>query len=295
MKPALARTTPRRALESALIYALLGVAWIMISDAVVERSALRPGVQYFLQTWKGSLFVIVTAAMLYVLLRVTFSTISASQARIETLLNQLRLLARHERGSREQERARIARDLHDELGQQLTGLKFDVAAITADASCEQPCVTERLATLSHSLDEAIRTVRRISTELRPGVLDQLGLAAALEWVAHDYSRRTGIRANISVAEGNIPDEIATALFRVVQESLTNVARHSGATEFSVLLSREPSEVVLEIRDNGVGYRPASEGFGVLGMRERVTTLGGLFAIGSVPGGQGTQIRCSFPL
>ena len=295
MKATFARTTPRRALESALIYALLGVAWIMISDAVVERSALPPSVQYFLQTWKGSLFVLVTAAMLYVLLRVTFSTISASQARIETLLNQLRLLARHERGSREQERARIARDLHDELGQQLTGLKFDVAAITADESGERRAVTERLATLSHSLDEAIRTVRRISTELRPGVLDQLGLAAALEWVAQDYSRRTGIRANISVSEGDIPDEIATALFRVVQESLTNVARHSGATEFSVLLSREPAGIVLEIRDNGVGYGPVSEGFGVLGMRERVTTLGGSFAIGTGPGGHGTQIRCSFPL
>jgi signal transduction histidine kinase len=295
MKATFARTTPRRALESAVIYALAGLAWIMISDAIVERSALPPGVQHFLQSWKGSLFVLVTAAMLYFLLRVTFSTISASQRRIETLLNQLRLLARHERGSREQERARIARNLHDELGQQLTGLKFDVAAIKADASGEWPAVTERLAALSQSLDEAIRTVRRISTELRPGVLDQLGLAAALEWVADDYSRRTRIKAHVSVSEGDIPDEIATALFRVGQESLTNVARHSGATEFSVLLSRETAGVVLEIRDNGVGYQPASEGFGVLGMRERVTTLGGQFAIGPAPGGQGTQIRCSFSL
>jgi signal transduction histidine kinase len=295
MKGTFARTTPRRALESALIYALLGVAWIMISDAIVERSALPPGVQHFVQSWKGSLFVLVTAAMLYLLLRVTFSTISASQVRIETLLNQLRLLARHERGSREQERARIARDLHDELGQQLTGLKFDVAAIAADAGAERPAITQRLTTLSQALDEAIRTVRRISTELRPGVLDQLGLPAALEWVAHDYSRRTGIRASITVSEGNLPDEIATALFRVVQESLTNIARHSGATEFSVVLSREPAGVVLEIRDNGVGYSQASEGFGVLGMRERVETLGGSFTIGPVSGGQGTQIRCSFPV
>ena len=296
MRGTLARTTPRRALEIALIYASLGLLWIVITDALVERLAMPAGVQHFLQSWKGSLFIVATASMLYFLLNRTFSAIDASRGRIEHLLAQLRSLATHERTSREQERARIARDLHDELGQQLTGLKFDVAAINAvPGGSDSSDACKRLEDLSLSLDEAIRTVRRISTELRPGVLDQLGLAAALEWLAADYSRRTGMHATVEVADASLAEAIATAAFRVVQESLTNIARHSGATEFSISLTRSPSRVVLTVRDNGRGYTSDRQGFGVLGMRERVTTLGGIFEIGPRPGGDGTEVHCSFPL
>lgn len=296
MKGTLDRATPRRALEVALIYAALGVLWIVITDALVERRTIPPGFQHFLQSWKGSLFVVATATMLYLLLRHIFSRIAASQRRIERLLSQLRSLASYERRSREAERTRIARDLHDELGQQLTGLKFDVAGISAGVTDGiSPEIRLRLAALSDALDESIRTVRRLSTELRPGVLDQLGLAAALEWLANEHSRRTGMRGTVEVADGAFPDEIATAMFRLVQESLTNIARHSCATEFSILLSRRESEILLTVRDNGLGYSAERTGFGVLGMRERVAAFGGLFEIGVGPDGTGTEVRSSFPL
>ena len=295
MKGTLARTTPRRALEIALLYAALGLAWIVITDALVERRSVPSGMQHFLQSWKGSLFIAATATMLYLLLMHTFGTITRSNRRIGQLLKELRSLAAHERTSREQERARIARNLHDELGQQLTGVKFDVAGMLALSDAEEGELRQRLRALSASLDESIRTVRRISTELRPGVLDQLGLAAALEWLADDYSRRTGMRPSVEVSDAAIPDEIATALFRVVQESLTNIMRHSRATDFWILLTSTTDRVLLTVRDNGCGYKFGAPGFGVLGMQERVTTLGGNFAIGPGPDGAGTEVRCSFPL
>lgn len=285
-------TLVRRAWQISLIYAAVGVGWIVVTDLLVEESSTGPAFRHFIQTWKGSLFILLTAAMLYGLLQQTFRTIATSHDRSVHLLNQLRSLASHERRSREEERARIARDLHDELGQQLTGLKFDVAAMAASPDG----VPEKLSKLSSSLDEAIRTVRRLSTELRPGVLDQLGLAAALEWMAQDYSRRTGARATVEVRELDVPGEVATAIFRVVQESLTNIARHAHASEFAVRLSQNGDTVSLAVEDNGDGYHPDSAGgFGILGMRERVTMLGGDFQVRARSETTGTEVLCSFPL
>jgi signal transduction histidine kinase len=292
MRGADSRTLSRRGWQIPLLYAAVGVAWIIVTDLVVERSSTAPALNHFIQSWKGTLFILLTAAMLYGLLQQTFRTIAVSHERIVHLANQLRSLASHERRSREDERARIARDLHDELGQQLTGLKFDVAAMAGGSAG----LRERLNELSASLDEAIRTVRRLSTELRPGVLDQLGLAAALEWVAQDYSRRTGMRATVEVTELDVPGEIATAIFRVVQESLTNVARHAQATEFSVRLVQTDDTITLAVGDNGRGFRlDGEQGFGILGMRERVGVLGGDFRVGPGPDGIGTEVSCSFPL
>ena len=292
MPGTVSRITARRVWQIPLLYAAAGLVWIFGTDFLVERDTVAPGVRHFIQTWKGSLFVLLTAALLYGLLHRTFSAIDVAQRRIEHLLDRLRSLASHERRSREEERARISRDLHDELGQQLTGLKFDVAAMGANAT-ELP---SRLSELSSSLDEAIRTVRRLSTELRPGVLDQLGLAAALEWVAQDYSRRTGLKAAVNVSAFRAPDEIATAVFRIVQESLTNVARHAQASEFSVILFHTEHAATLSVVDNGRGLLPAGEGgFGVLGMKERVAMLNGEFRIGNGPDGRGTEVWCRFPL
>lgn len=212
----------------------------------------------------------------------------------------LRQLAASLEEAREAERRRVARELHDELGQALTGLKMDVAWLRDrlgedDASGRQR-VEETLALIHTTVD----AVRRLSAELRPGVLDDLGLAAAIRWQTREFMRRTniGVRLESDDAVPELDSGRATAVFRIFQEALTNVARHSSASEVLVRIAVEHGQLLLRIQDNGRGLRPrdvqSRRSVGLLGMRERASAWGGTLALGARPEG-GTAVELRMPL
>lgn len=200
---------------------------------------------------------------------------------------------------REEEKTRIARELHDELGQALTGLKMDLAQIVAMLRPEQLDVLRRADAMRSLIEGTVASVRRLATELRPLMLDDLGLVATMEWLVNDFAKRTGIGVQLDLpgADFEVDPELSTALFRVLQESLTNVARHAGATHVRVALVDGGDTVRLEVQDNGKGTDPAGSSprktFGLLGMRERATMLGGELAVRSSPGA-GTSVLMSIP-
>ena len=211
----------------------------------------------------------------------------------------LRSLATREQDIRESERTRIAREIHDSLGQALTALKLQLAAAQDAAMKEAPALGSRLHETAGMVDDLVKSVRRIASDLRPPILDQLGLPAAVEWLAQDFSRRTGIRckATILPTQEHIIDELATALFRIVQEALTNVLRHAGATRVNIELGMKGGCVALEINDDGTGITEANTigpgSLGILGMRERASALGGVVEVTPRAGG-GTRVAAWFP-
>jgi signal transduction histidine kinase len=213
---------------------------------------------------------------------------------------QLRALSVYLQSVREEERTRIAREVHDELGQALTGCKLDASWLAARIPRDLKPLIERARTLSTHIDSTIQTVRRISTELRPGVLDHLGLGAALEWQANEFQNRTGIKCEVhtNVHEPLLDPELSTTFFRIFQETLTNVIRHAGATHVSVGLRQADGQIFLEVRDNGRGISKSEisnpGAMGLLGMRERAALLGGQFKIGPVPRSEGTRVIVSIP-
>ncbi len=192
----------------------------------------------------------------------------------------------------------MAREIHDELGQALTAIKIDLASLVAQLPPDQQQAL-RGESIMKLIDGTIQTVRRISTELRPGILDDLGLVAAVEWAAEEFQARTGTECSVSVPPGDLSldPERATALFRIFQETLTNVARHANATEVHVQLANDKGDVLLEVRDNGSGIsdeqRVAPNALGILGMLERTLLLDGEFTINGVPG-KGTTVRVRIP-
>ena len=209
---------------------------------------------------------------------------------------ELRALSSWRASILEQERTRIAREIHDELGQQLTALKFQAAA--SERGARPPAKGE----LTRGIDEAIQTVRRIATELRPAILDHFGLVAAVEWHTAEVSRRTGIECECDLEAGlEVDRALATTVFRILQEALTNAVRHSGAKHVSVKLSRQNADrLELVVRDDGIGFRhPDSEtsmhSLGILGMRERAADAGGEVKIISGGPGAGTIVSAWFPL
>lgn len=197
---------------------------------------------------------------------------------------------------READRRRIARELHDELGQGLSTLKLDLSALVDDALPERH--RARARRMLAQLDELMAAVRRIAVDLRPQMLDDLGLSAAIEWLVQDFARRTGLQCTMQLDEiGALEDQAGTALYRMVQEALTNVLRHARASEVRVELRRENDHVWVSVRDNGVGLAAgvaAHDGqFGLLGMRERADMLGGQFQLESLDRG-GTCVRMQLP-
>jgi signal transduction histidine kinase len=160
---------------------------------------------------------------------------------------------------------------------------------------------DKAKALSAHIDSTIQTVRRIATELRPGVLDHLGLVAALEWQANEFQNRTGIRCEVhtNLREPLLDSNLSTTFFRIFQETLTNIIRHAGATQVSVDLRQDGNRMVLEVRDNGRGISrdeiAKTNSMGLIGMRERASLLGGLFKIGKVLKGHGTRVKVSIPL
>ena len=219
-------------------------------------------------------------------------------AELERSRQALRKLSENVVEAREEERRRIARELHDELGQRLTALKMDLSSLgtCAKLSADDP----QLAGMLTMLDDTLASVRRLSTDLRPLMLDDLGLTAAIEWLARETSRRMGIDVHFYAAEHetSLSDKVSTALFRMVQEALTNVARHADATEVEIRIQPRCGQLVLTVSDNGVGFPPDAlqrEGsYGLMGLRERAQMLSGSLALENLPDGGG-RLTVSLPL
>ena len=236
----------------------------------------------------------ITLALLIVSRRRTSDQVRESR-------EELRALSTHLQTIIERERTRIAREIHDELGQELTSLKFDIAWLKERAAGANNLVEiEKLTKILRNIDGAIGSVRRIATELRPAVLDTLGLTAAIEWQAKDFQDRTGIKCTLDPMEEDIQlnDETATTVFRIFQESLTNVARHANATEVGVGVARIDGRLVMQIEDNGKGLDPSlingRHSLGIIGMQERVRLLNGELTIEGHEG-LGTTVHVEVPI
>ncbi|MEN6422235.1 MAG: PAS domain S-box protein, partial [Smithella sp.] len=228
-----------------------------------------------------------------------------SEEEIERTHEQMRAFATQLQTVREEERTRIAREIHDELGGALTGIKIDFSLLKkAAAEIKEKVLKDRLFDQMHSttklIDKTIGTVRKISTELRPGILDDLGILAALEWQLDDFRKRTNTHCKwISSLENiNLEEQETTAMFRIFQETLINVARHAGATEVKVQLRKKENAYFLEIADNGKGITKKNiddkRSLGLLGMRERALAVGGRINIKGHPG-KGTKVTVEIPI
>jgi len=229
---------------------------------------------------------------------------TAQQALAQSF-EQLRALSRGLENAREDERTRIAQEVHDELGGTLSYLKLDLTKLhamvpSANSREAGSALRKTIASMIQLLDNTIETVRRIATALRPGVLDDFGLVAAIEWLAQDFQKRSGITCTFQteVEELTVEKEYATALFRICQEALTNVVRHARADRVAIRLAKTEDQVLLEIKDNGQGIPEAkiahSRTLGLVGMRERTARLGGEFQIKGIPR-KGTTVTASVPL
>lgn len=223
----------------------------------------------------------------------------AAEEQIRASRQQLRALAARLQKVREEERTGIAREIHDELGQALTGLKLDIAWMKQRLPRDHQMLAQCVSIIER-IDGTLGTVRRIATELRPSILDQMGLAAALEWQAQEFGARTGIVTDLELSADGIavPDELGSSAFRIVQESLTNVARHARATRVTIRLARTPEVLTLEVADDGVGIAPerleGTASLGLVGMRERALACGGELSIYRGPV-RGTTVLLVVPL
>ncbi len=234
---------------------------------------------------------------------VTYEDVTAEKKAQEDLKRsreELRNLSTHLQFVREEESTRVARKIHDELGQSLTALQMDLSWLTNHLSTGDKGIREKTKSMSDLVDATIESVHNISTELRPSLLDDLGLPAAIEWQAADFQKRSGIRcqAHIVGQKSVIDKELSTAVFRIFQETLTNIARHSRATLCKVSLTENEKELCLEVMDNGVGITqwqvddPRS--FGMIGMRERAHLWGGTVHVRNAKP-SGTTVRVLIPL
>jgi two-component system sensor histidine kinase UhpB len=224
------------------------------------------------------------------------------QSELELMESRERLqaLTSHLQVVREDERQRIAREVHDELGQALTALNMDVHWLRKRLPREASALTAKVESMAGLIGTTVQSVRRICSELRPGILDDFGLSAAIEWQLESFSERTGIRCNLRAEPPDlvVDDDLSIALFRIFQEALTNCARHAHASQLWVDLHEATGHLELSVRDDGVGLTPsrpaAKQTFGLMGIRERVRDFGGRFEIGAAPGG-GTSLRVRIPL
>jgi PAS domain S-box-containing protein len=221
-------------------------------------------------------------------------TIRKSRERLRNLSQRLQSLL-------EEERTRISREIHDELGQALTAMKLDLSLIRRSLVSDGLTVlSEKVHEIERTVTRIIRTVRKISTEMRPGILDELGVAAAIEWMAKDFQNRTGIGCKVTIqAMDRISDTVrATTIFRIVQEALTNIMRHAAASQVNVSLEKKDDSLIVEVRDNGIGIMEGriidSKSLGLIGIRERVLLLGGKAEISGKPG-EGTLVKVILPI
>jgi PAS domain S-box-containing protein len=212
---------------------------------------------------------------------------------------ELASFAAESSGVREQEKSRIARELHDELAQSLTALKMDTIWMREHVAEDNGPARDKINAMLSMLDTAVASVRRISADLRPLVLDDLGLVPAIEWVAQNFTQRTGIPCELLVDESlELEEPFATGVFRIVQESLVNVGKHARATKVQVGLKAVGSHLVLFVQDDGIGFRPAAprkpQSLGLVGLRERAMLMRGEVKVESAPG-TGTRVEARIPL
>jgi PAS domain S-box-containing protein len=223
-----------------------------------------------------------------------------AEEELQSSREELRNLAVYLESVREQERTNIAREIHDELAQSLTALKMDLAWLDNKVPRDQIPFVEKIHAMNELIDSIIQTVKRISAALRPGILDDLGLVAAIEWQAEEFQNRTGINCRFAVNPDDltVDQDRSTAIFRIFQETLTNIARHASASLVSVDLLKEIGSLMLLVIDNGTGITEEQihdpKSFGLIGMRERVHPWGGLVNIKGIPG-QGTTVEVRIPL
>lgn len=223
-----------------------------------------------------------------------------TEAALHESREQLRKLAEHLETVKESERTRIARDIHDELGQNLMALRIDISMLAARTSERHARLHQRVDAVLENVDTTISSVRGIMNELRPAVLD-LGLQAALEWQVGEFRKRSGLDCTLALPDDAVCAAIAPAmqivLFRSLQEALSNVRRHASATRVDVRLERRDGRLRFSVSDNGVGippqHRAKSESFGLIGMAQRVESLGGRFDIGQYAPGRGCMLTMDF--
>ena len=215
---------------------------------------------------------------------------------------QLRQLALHLETAKEDERKRISRDIHDELGQNLLALRIDISMLSARTEGSHPRLHRRVGAVLSNVDTTIKSVRGIMNELRPMALD-LGLQAAIEWQVGDFRKRSGVPCQLLIRDealfAAIGSQVEIVLFRIVQEALSNVMRHAQASQVEIELSWDASAVHVSISDNGIGISPPQQHkkhcFGLIGIAERVTALGGYFTVGAPPSGAGCRLALEIPL
>lgn len=211
----------------------------------------------------------------------------------------LRELATHLQTVREEERTMIAQEIHDELGQVLTALKIHITLLSNKLNKNQEPLREKINSVLGMIDSSVESVQKISTKLRPGILDELGLNAAIEWQSEEFEKLTGISSSLVLPndEFNLDADKTTALFRIFQEALTNIARHSGANKVSVSLMKHHSGIYLEVKDNGKGITGDQikdfKSLGIHGMKERAIVFGGDVTIEGIPG-KGTSVKVQIP-
>ncbi len=223
-----------------------------------------------------------------------------AEKELENSRDQLRNLSSHLQSVREEERSLIAREIHDELGQALTALKMDLIWINKRIPTESNEITDKIEGMSDLISSTMKTVRRLSSELRPGLLDDLGLYATLEWYCEEFEKRTGIDCNLKLNQTDLQlnEEIAISVFRIFQETLTNVARHAQATRVSAQLYIDDHLLNMKIEDNGIGISEEKindhQSLGLIGLRERVVPWGGTLAIQGRRY-KGTTVTVNIPL
>lgn len=226
-----------------------------------------------------------------------FVELHRKSERLRESEEKLRRLAAHLISVREEERAHIAREIHDELGQVLTGIKMEVGWLAK--RLKEPALLEKTDSMAKLIDSTVQTVRKIATGLRPEMLDDMGLVAAVGWQAKDFQKRTGIRCRVKLPPEStrLDIDVSTTAFRIFQEILTNVARHSRATRVDIDLAVSDEQVSLEVADNGVGIAEdvvhGKKSLGLLGMHERALLFGGEVRISGSPG-HGTRVAVSIP-
>ncbi len=215
--------------------------------------------------------------------------------KLEEAYRQLELFNRYKSEEREKERKAIASTIHDELGQALTALKIDIGWLLEHAEATAECKT-RMNSMTTIVDDAVETVQRISADLRPGILDDLGLAAAIEWYCEAFEKRTGIACKLDLCLCSIDKEVELPLFRIMQEALTNIARHAGASKVEIIQQCDDQNIELIIEDDGKGIDieqiNSNNSFGLIGMREKAAVCGGDFSI--MPKEKGTRIQVVIP-
>jgi len=227
-----------------------------------------------------------------------------AEMQLKSSHQQLRALSRRLQTIREEERTRIAREIHDDLGQALTALRMNLTLLnkkllSSSTNLPRRTLLTEMSSLSDIVGLAFQRVQQIATELRPEILDHLGLKSAIEWQLQDFQTRTGVTCTYETNFDSLelPLDAATAIFRILQETLTNVARHANASKVDVRLSLSENQLLMQIQDNGVGISQAAladpKSLGLLGMRERALILGGEFTV-SANSGRGTTVQVKIP-